>query len=219
MKNSLSLCFIILFVCSLISIGCVSSPDEGEPGTTPTAVPEEESTPEPTAEPTPEPTETPGPTSEPTVEPTETPAPSSNPGNQAGEMWLELPGETVSINSLFSTQIFINTGNQKVAAYGITLQYDSSLIILDKEKGNNGVSAGEDGYLAAVNASHPGITVIAGFDTFGKGPGKTLQFLTIHWKAVKKGQASIKLKIDTLSDETTQPIGVKKGYGITFDIK
>lgn len=197
MKKEWYICFIALFVCFLVIAGCVSTPEEPEP------------TPELTAKPTPEPT----------PEPTKVPEPTEEPGPKAGELWMKLSNESITENSLFSTELRINTGDQKVAAYGIKIHYDDSVLSLVAERGNDGVVAGVDGFVAAVNAVKAGTVVIAGFDTTGKGPGDNLHLLTIYWKAVKKGSTTIKIEIDKLADELTQPLGVTKVSSISFNVE
>lgn len=205
MKKRLSICLVALFVCTLVFVQCVSTPAEPEEPTT--ATPEPESTPGPTKTP------------EPTPEPTKIPEPSEEPAPEAGELWLELSKKSITTDSLFSTELRLNTGDQKIAAYGIYIHYDSAILNLDAGKGNNGVVTGADGFVAAVNAAQPGKIFIAGFDAIGKGPGTNLHFFTIYWKAVKKGSTTIEIEIDKLTDEFIRPLGVTKGRSVTFTVE
>ncbi|MBN2536575.1 MAG: hypothetical protein JXB88_27075 [Spirochaetales bacterium] len=216
MKKGLCICFIFLLFCSLILVQCVST--RQEPETTSTIVPvEEEPTQKPTENPSPEPT--PESISVPTPEPTRILKPTEEPSPEAGELWFELSEKQIIINSPFSTELRINTGDRKVAAYGIHIKYDPSFINVDAGMGNNGVVTGADGFVAAVNAGKPGTIMIAGFDVMGKGPGKNLHFFTIYWKAVKKGSTTIEIKVNQLADEVTKPIGIKKGRLLSFEVK
>ena len=125
---------------------------------------------------------------------------------------LALEISTVAVNTEFQTKIYINSGNQKVAAYGFLLNFSNDIINLDVNKGNSGVDPGADGYVAALNTSVPGQLFVAGYDVYGKGPGVELHFLTINWRAMKAGETSITITVRNLVDETTgivgKPIGI-----------
>ncbi|MBN2440555.1 MAG: hypothetical protein JXJ04_04400 [Spirochaetales bacterium] len=211
-----------LGICLLFCFGCVSTPDK--PAATDAPVQEEptlEPTEEPTAtpEPTEEPTVTPEPTAEPTEEPTKTPEPKKVTGPQVGEFWMEVPVKPVAPGAEFSTPIRINTGTQKIAAYGINISYDPAIIAIDVTKGSNGAEPGKDGYVAASNPTKPGVMYVAGFDVYGKGPGEALHMVTIYWKAVGKGTSAIEIMVKNLVDETIKPIGVQKGISSKVQVK
>jgi hypothetical protein len=141
-----------------------------------------------------------------TLEPTESPPPIppySTPVVQVSPAYQE-----VRTNQDFITDITVNSGTQKVAAYGMTVSYDDSLISVDTEKGSDGVSPGADGFVSAVNSSNPGEVVVTGFDVSGVGPGSNLELFTVHWTAgTTAGTTEIYLEIDELVDPTTNTIG------------
>ncbi|MBN1699941.1 MAG: hypothetical protein JW881_20700 [Spirochaetales bacterium] len=112
--------------------------------------------------------------------------------------------ETLIVNEedLFDTGIILDTKDYKIAAYGINVYYDPDVLQVDADKGNNGVSAGADGFLAAANPSVPGEIRIAGFDVGGKGPDPDMELLVIHWKAIGVDDAStIFMNIKSLTDQ------------------
>ena len=118
---------------------------------------------------------------------------------------------TTQVASEFTTDIFVDSGDQKVAAYGFMLTFNKDILNVDVSEGTSGVVPGKDGYVAAQNANNPGRLEVAGFDVYGKGPGKELHFLTIHWRAMKKGKSPINLTVKNLVDETTREVGMPTG--------
>ena len=107
--------------------------------------------------------------------------------------------------------LHVNTGTRKLAAYGIDITFDNSVVIINTEKGNSGVERGSDGFVAAVNAGIPGKITISGFDTDGQGPGD-LHLLILHWLAqTYEGSTDLVINIDRLVDETTAAIGIPNG--------
>ena len=67
-------------------------------------------------------------------------------------------------------EVHIDSGDQKVAAYGIEIYYSSRIIEPDTYYGTQGVEAGPDGYMAAVGV-YSGYFDITGFDVNGTGSG------------------------------------------------
>lgn len=147
------------------------------------------------------------------TEPKQSPVPEEDIIPGSGRVWINPETSTVPVNSEFQTEIYINSGNKKVAAYGFLFTFSKDIISLDMEKGNSGVNPGKDGYVAALNTSVPGQLFVAGYDVYGKGPGESLHFLTINWRAVKKGETSFTITVRNLVDETTRTIGKPVGIG------
>ena len=154
-------------------------------------------TPIPTETPTPVPTETPTPES--TEEPTPEPAATPNTG-VVGAVWLDPYDITVSAGSTFDTQIRVNSGTQRLAAYGIDLQWDPAIISY------NAYAVGTEGYLSAMNPHNEGVLVTSGFDAMGKGPGN-MHLLTITFNALSAGATDIIVIINDLADNMISPIG------------
>lgn len=108
----------------------------------------------------------------------------------------------------FTTEVHFNSGDDVIAAYGFTITFDDSIVVINTDKGLNGVSAGTEGFVAAVNAGNPGGLSVSGFDTSGKGPGPDLHLITIHWLAqTYDGTTTVTLTPDTLADSQGNTIG------------
>jgi hypothetical protein len=76
-----------------------------------------------------------------------------------------------------------NTGNQRLAAYGIDIMYDTTYVLLDHPQDEDIVQPGADGFVAAVNDTNHGILTVSGFDATGNGPGTNLHIFTVHFLA------------------------------------
>ncbi|MBN2440314.1 MAG: hypothetical protein JXJ04_03185 [Spirochaetales bacterium] len=178
------------------------------PGTTeiptsrPTNPPRATATPKPDATSAPERTQVPTATAKKTAQPTTPPAP---PG--AGNVWIEPVSQTVSVGSSFTAEVHVNSGSQRLAAYGFKIRFNTGILEIDKSSGSNGVTAGPDGFLAAANSSNPGELKVAGFDAMGKGPGRDLYVLKVFFNAVGHGNASISIIIENLVDGSAEPVG------------
>lgn len=147
------------------------------------------------------------------------PKPEENYITKPGDCWIEISSHNIQKNSFFNTTIKINSEVEKVAAYGFTIEYDSKIIELDETKGRHGIESGKDGYYAVFKFDKKNIIEIVGFDTYGKGPGKNLEFVILYWKAKKKGTSIITLAIDSLYDRNAETIGNPQGYGIQIQIE
>ncbi|MBN2441831.1 MAG: DUF3160 domain-containing protein [Spirochaetales bacterium] len=125
-----------------------------------------------------------------------------------GDVWFS-PSEVISLqNSECITELHLNSGEQKFGAYGFRVSYNNDIVSVDTLRGNNGVSAGPDGFVAAVNRNNPGVINITGFDAQGTGPGQDLNILTIYWLTnTTTGMTPLSLVINQIVDETTAPIG------------
>jgi hypothetical protein len=188
-----------------------------------TPMPPEEPTPDPTAVPEPTgvptivPTAVPDVTAVPTTVPTPVPQPPTEPpaggSTSAGDVWIVPASQGVDLGSNFFTEIHVNTGSQLLAAYGIEIYYDPSIIEVDTSVGSDGVEAGPDGYLSAVNPNTSGNLIMSGFDASGKGPGEDLHILTVYWTAVGTGTTVIDMVINAFVDDTTMDIGSPAGTG------
>ena len=224
MRKLITRGIIFLGICTIIMVSCVSSPEtpeivhEEDASVTlePTEVPVKvEPTLKPTREPTEEPTETPVPTDG----PTHTPQPADKPEPQIGEVWMDVPGEPVTQGTEFAAKVYLNSGEKKLAAYGLSISYDPAIVSVDTDKGNAGVEPGVDGFVAAVNTSEPGNIVAAGFDVYGKGPGEKLHVITVYWKAVGSGTSAVNIVVNSLVDDDTMSIGAKKGMSTVIEVR
>lgn len=148
--------------------------------------------------------------------PTDTPAPTavSTPEPSklvAGTIWLDPETITVNKNADVALKVMVNTGSDKLAAYGIKINYDSSILSVNTAVGTSGVEAGADGYVAAVNPNDAGILVTSGFDTGGKGPSLSLHIFTANFTALKSGKSTMQLQVNTLTNEAYATIGTPAG--------
>jgi hypothetical protein len=118
----------------------------------------------------------------------------------------------------FSLDVYVNSGDQKLAAYGIVVSFVETIVEANTAIGNKGVEAGPDGFISAISTDGPGTIVISGFDIDGTGPGSTLHIVTINFSAVDTGSSAIGLSVDSLVDEDTDPIGTPTGVGGNVEV-
>jgi hypothetical protein len=164
---------------------------------------EEGYTNEPTDVPTVEPTQ--ASTMAPTIEPTAAPT-SSVP--ESGKVWFVPQDQTVPLHSAFKTEIHLNSGDQKFAAYGFNVAYRLSIINVDTSV-DGGITKGADGFISAWNdGGRTGTMMLSGFDATGTGPGEDLHALTIHWLAVGVGTTVLDLTIKDLTDVNGNTMGI-----------
>jgi hypothetical protein len=184
-----------------INVMSVDGPDDTPiPTTAPTIVP----TIVPTTAPTISPTTAPIITDEPT------PAPTNDLTYDTGKIWFVPSDQTINIGSSTTTELHINTGGYRLAAYGIDVAFNSSIVDVDTVIGSNGAEAGADGYVTAV-AYYDDLLRTSGFDISGTGPGNDLHFLTIHWIGIGSGTSNLTMDIRDLTDETYNTIGNPTG--------
>jgi hypothetical protein len=138
---------------------------------------------------------------------------------KAGDCWIEIPAESMYAGEEFIAVIHLNSGEQKPAAYGFSVFFDPSNVSINKNRGSNGIEAGKDGFVCAVNTNQQNAIIIVGFDTIGKNPVKDLQFLIIHFNAISRGNVLISLVVHDLTDVYTNSIGVPQGYSAKVEIK
>jgi hypothetical protein len=127
-----------------------------------------------------------------------------------GNMWFVPQSQVVSYGRDFTTELHLDSGHYTLAAYGIDIAYDSSIIEVDTSAGNNGVEAGPDGFLAAVG-SGSNLLRLSGFDTSGTGPGGDLHVLTIYWTTKAEGSTDLVIEIRNLIDLQYNTIGTPEG--------
>jgi hypothetical protein len=136
-----------------------------------------------------------------------------------GTVWFVPAEEEVTVDSDFTLETHVNTGNQRLAAYAFSISYPPDILDVNTDAGINGVEAGPEGFLIAVNVSRPGSLNVGGYDINGKGPDNDLNLITIHWKAIAAGYIKVNIKILNLNDEKTHLIGTPKGTGAKIKIR
>ena len=124
----------------------------------------------------------------------------------------------VNLNDKFTTYIYVDTGAQEIAAYSLDVLFDSTIIEVNTLVDSNGVSAGANGFVTAVNPNSPGVLQINGFDAMGTGPGSNLHLVTINWTAVGTGMTDVTIAVDTLVDPGYVTIGTPAGIGNTITV-
>jgi endo-1,4-beta-xylanase len=150
------------------------------------------------------------PTSPPTAPPNTTPVPTSPPGNC--NVFFDPENSTQGINSTFQVDVAVNSGSQRLAAYGITVTYNANIL------GFVDIEEGADGFLAAANTANPGEIVASGFDSSGTGPGSNLQVLVITFNAIAVGTSNLGLAVDQLVDDSTSTIGTACGNSGSVEV-
>ena len=122
-----------------------------------------------------------------------------------GDVWFSTV-TTQQVGDVFTTEIYVDTGSQNLGAYGLVIDWDQSILIV--QGGNDGVAAGADGFLAAANVdNNVGTMMVSGFEATGAGPNSQLHLLTITWEAVGAGTTPLDLTIETLVDSDTNIVG------------
>ena len=96
--------------------------------------------------------------------------------------------------------------------------FDPNVILVDTSRGNNGVTTGPDGFVAAVNASEPGLLKTTGFDVTGKGPGTDMHILSVYWSAENAGTTLVEIIVNSLIDSSYADIGVPAGRTVIIDV-
>ena len=127
-----------------------------------------------------------------------------------------IPGELLSIpiviqgDFTFTNEVHVNTGNQLLVGYGMDITFDPSIVVINTEEGDNGISGGPEDFIIAVNTSTPGIVGVSGFDAtgMGVGPESDLHLFTIHWYAqTYNGTTELSINIDHLEDNNSNQVG------------
>ncbi len=122
-----------------------------------------------------------------------------------GDVWFSTVSSQ-SVGNVFTTDIYVDTGTQNLAAYGFAITWDPDIISV--QGGNDGVEAGSEGFLAAVNVNNnAGTMSVSGFEATGTGPDSELDLITITWVAVAEGTTVLDLTIDTLIDSDLNNVG------------
>ncbi len=133
----------------------------------------------------------------------------------AGDVWIQPSSISVNVNNSFILEVHADTGFDKLGAYQFTTTFDPALINVDTTKGTNGVEAGIDGFIAAVNLDNTNGTItVNGFDITGTGPSRDLHVLIIYFDVLNNvGQSPLGLDVNTLANELGDTIGTPNGTG------
>ncbi len=138
----------------------------------------------------------------------------------AGDVWIYSSSNTVGTNSTFTLEVHTDTDTENLAAYQLLITFDPALVNVDTLQGTDGVEAGTDGFISAVNTDNTnGVIKVNGFNVAGTGPGSNLQVLIIHFNSLSStGQSAIDLTVDILANEIGVPIGTPNGINGTITV-
>jgi len=108
----------------------------------------------------------------------------------AGDVWIYSSSNTVGTNSAFTLEVHADTDTEKLATYQLLITFDPALVNVDTSQGTDGVEAGTDGFISAVNTDNTNGTLqVIGFDTNGTGPGSNLQVLIIYFDSLSSSRS------------------------------
>jgi hypothetical protein len=147
-------------------------------------------------------------------EPTQPPTP---PADGRGLVSFGASTYSVAPGSALNVDVLVNTGTQDLAAYGITLGYDASVLSVNTSLGTNGVTEGAQGFISAVNSAS-GSLIVSGFETNATGPGESLHLLTIHFSALSEGSTDLSINVTDLADSSYTTIGNPVGGSATVNV-
>ena len=135
-----------------------------------------------------------------------------------GNVWFSASNDQ-ELGDFFTTNLYVDTGSALLAAYGIDITYDPTIIQLNTSIGNSGVQKGNEGFISAVNPNTLGLLKITGFDINGRGPNSQLHLLTINWIAIGLGTSPLDISVDVLVDPNTNTIGSPQGFTRSIVVK
>ena len=106
------------------------------------------------------------------------------------------------VGEIFTTNICVNTGAQKLGAYGFEVEYDPTILKVLS------VQEGSEGFLTVFrNQYTDGWARMCGFDVDGEGPDSRMELLEVTWEAIGIGSTTVNNTIDRLVDNIYNPIG------------
>ncbi|MBY9006618.1 MAG: hypothetical protein KGD63_07655 [Candidatus Lokiarchaeota archaeon] len=140
-----------------------------------------------------------------------------NTADGPGDVWMSDPGD-LEIGEEFTTNLYTNTGDDLCAAYGLTIQFDPTIVQVKLIQNDlPDVEASPDGFYAAGNVDNSiGNLRVSGFDAQGKGPNPELHLLIISWICIGEGQCPIDITVDSLVTPSTATIGTPEGVNSSF---
>jgi hypothetical protein len=144
--------------------------------------------------------------------------------DQCGEpnVWLVPEELTTSINTDFTLETHVDSGNQQLGAYQFDILFTPTLIQVNNSIGTDGIEPGPDCSVAAVSLDNiNGKLTVNGFNVTPTGPGADLHCLTIHFTSQAPSEpvtTDVDLNVTTLVDPNGNPIlpGIGKGSVVTI---
>ena len=132
--------------------------------------------------------------------------------NSNNIVYLKLQPDMIEVeeNNTFVVDINISTSDRKIGSYQFELTFDTTLLEVDTTMGDNGVEVGDNGFLSVVNTDNlKGTVIINGFNTYGIGPGDSLNIVKTNFRALKQTSESptkININVKALTDEVALDI-------------
>jgi hypothetical protein len=127
--------------------------------------------------------------------------------------------KVVKAGDPFFSEVHVDTGNDKLAEYEITFEYDAEHFDVNKGIGINGLEAGGNGFITSVDIPEPGKIIARGLYIYGKLPNRDFYLLNIHWIARKKGKSRICVTVNNMVTPEKEVIGTLKGGFFKVSIK
>jgi hypothetical protein len=134
---------------------------------------------------------------------------------QPGAVWIDPKIKYVTNQDIFFLDVRMNSGTQRLAAFGIIIDYNTTVLDINTAVGYSGVEVGSDGIPpVAVNLDElSGSLIISGFDVAGNEPGSDLHILRLNFSATAVGSSTIEVTVDNLVDVNSVDIGTPNGIG------
>jgi len=138
--------------------------------------------------------------------------------NNPGDVWIVSP-QPVLVGQPFFIEVHVNSGTQKMAAYGFDITHSTNIMQLNTSIGTSGQEAvAPYGFLSAMSPLPPGALKCTGFKIEGSGPAGDMHFLNINFNATAVGTGSIEISVATMTNENYEYIGTPRGIGNTIII-
>lgn len=125
--------------------------------------------------------------------------------NPLGNIWIEAEELDViaSVGDEITTVLRVNTGDQRLGAYGIKFKYDNTKVRIPTM---NGIRPGEDGFTSTMNIQNEkSEAMVAGLNLTGADASSNLQLLEIDWRILDGGQTEIEIEIESMVDNSMPP--------------
>jgi len=131
----------------------------------------------------------------------------------AGDFWIEPASTTVSSNGDFDLEVYVDTGEEKIGSYQVTITYDDTYLSIE--------SVDDSGAVGGFNANtdNSGEIKVSAFEASGADGGTRVLLFTIHLKAANKsGTTTLSFTETILTDEQGNTIGTPNGTAATVTI-
>ena len=128
-----------------------------------------------------------------------------------GDVWVVPGTSTVQAGTSFPVEIFINTGNAKIAALGLDIDINPQILQYGTISQLIFEPLFQNIARVAIAPENPGRLTISGFSAAGVGPGTELKFATIDMRALTPGTSVLSVEVNTLTDANYASIGIPGG--------